>query len=87
MLDPESEETMNLSEIGRDVSIFLGGNYVNRFNMQGRSYKVIPQVNRKNRLNLHLILHYDIQNNQTFNLFIQQIIKVYKQSIKMKLNE
>ena len=53
MIDHEKIGTMglNLSEIGRDVSIFLGGNYVNRFNMQGRSYKVIPQVNRKSRLN------------------------------------
>lgn len=53
MIDHEKIGTMglNLSEIGRDVSIFLGGNYVNRFNMQGRSYKVIPQVNRSNRLN------------------------------------
>jgi multidrug efflux pump len=28
----------------------LGGNYVNRFSIQGRSYKVIPQVQRVNRL-------------------------------------
>ena len=29
----------------------LGGNYVNRFSIQGRSYKVIPQVKRAERLN------------------------------------
>src|SRR5262249_43906566 len=28
----------------------LGGNYVNRFSIQGRSYKVIPQVKRDQRL-------------------------------------
>ena len=28
----------------------LGGNYVNRFSIQGRSYKVIPQVKRAERL-------------------------------------
>jgi len=28
----------------------LGGNYVNRFSIQGRSYKVIPQLKRENRL-------------------------------------
>src|SRR5712664_2238830 len=28
----------------------LGGNYVNRFSIQGRSYKVIPQVQRAERL-------------------------------------
>jgi multidrug efflux pump len=28
----------------------LGGNYVNRFSIQGRSYKVIPQIKRADRL-------------------------------------
>ena len=29
----------------------FGGNFVNRFNIAGRSYKVIPQVQRAGRLN------------------------------------
>jgi len=42
---------LNLEKVGADLSALLGGNYVNRFNIQGRSYKVIPQVKRVNRLN------------------------------------
>jgi multidrug efflux pump len=34
----------------KDLSTLLGGNYVNRFSIQGRSYKVIPQVKRAERL-------------------------------------
>jgi multidrug efflux pump len=41
---------VNLSETGADLSTLLGGNYVNRFSIQGRSYKVIPQVKRAERL-------------------------------------
>jgi multidrug efflux pump len=41
---------VNLSETGADLSTMLGGNYVNRFSIQGRSYKVIPQVKRDRRL-------------------------------------
>jgi multidrug efflux pump len=41
---------VDLSEAGRDLSILLGGDYVNRFSIQGRSYKVIPQVKRSERL-------------------------------------
>jgi len=41
---------VNLSETGSDLSTLLGGNYVNRFSIQGRSYKVIPQVKRAERL-------------------------------------
>lgn len=42
---------LNLQQVGADLSTMLGGNYVNRFSIQGRSYKVIPQVKRDQRLN------------------------------------
>jgi multidrug efflux pump len=41
---------VDLSQAGQDLSTMLGGNYVNRFSIQGRSYKVIPQVKRVGRL-------------------------------------
>jgi len=41
---------VDLGQAGRDLSVLLGGNYVNRFSIQGRSYKVIPQVKRSERL-------------------------------------
>ena len=41
---------VDLSQAGQDLSTLLGGNYVNRFSIQGRSYKVIPQVKRTERL-------------------------------------
>jgi multidrug efflux pump len=42
---------LNLQRVGADLSAMLGGNYVNRFNTAGRSYKVIPQIKRTERLN------------------------------------
>jgi multidrug efflux pump len=42
---------LNLQQVGYDVSAMIGGNYVNRFNIAGRSYKVIPQIKRSSRLN------------------------------------
>jgi multidrug efflux pump len=41
---------LNLQQVGADLSTMLGGNYVNRFSNQGRSYKVIPQIKRTERL-------------------------------------
>jgi multidrug efflux pump len=41
---------VDLSQAGRDLSTLLGGDYVNRFSIQGRSYKVIPQLKRSERL-------------------------------------
>ena len=42
---------LNMSDVGADLSALVGGNYVNRFNFAGRSYKVIPQLKRVERLN------------------------------------
>ncbi|MEC9227801.1 MAG: efflux RND transporter permease subunit, partial [Verrucomicrobiota bacterium] len=42
---------LDVQQVGRDLSAALGGNYVNRFSMDGRSYKVIPQISRTYRLN------------------------------------
>jgi multidrug efflux pump len=41
---------VNMQNIGAALATLLGGNYVNRFNLEGRSYQVIPQVPRENRL-------------------------------------
>ena len=48
--DKLRSQGVDLSEAGRDLSVLLGGDYVNRFSIQGRSYKVIPQVKRTGRL-------------------------------------
>jgi multidrug efflux pump len=48
--DKVRAQGVDLSQTGRDLGTLLGGDYVNRFSIQGRSYKVIPQVKRSERL-------------------------------------
>jgi len=48
--DKVRSEGVDLSQAGQDLGTMLGGNYVNRFSIQGRSYKVIPQMKRSERL-------------------------------------
>jgi multidrug efflux pump len=48
--DKLRSQGVDLSQAGLDLSTLLGGDYVNRFSIQGRSYKVIPQVARVDRL-------------------------------------
>lgn len=52
-IDRDKVAAMGLSmqDIGGDLAAMLSGGYVNRFSIQGRSYKVIPQVAREDRLN------------------------------------
>jgi len=42
---------LNLGQVGGDLGGMVGGNFVNRFDISGRSYKVIPQIERSGRLN------------------------------------
>jgi len=42
---------LDMQKVGADLSASIGGNFVNRFNIAGRSYKVIPQIKRVDRLN------------------------------------
>jgi len=42
---------LNMTTVGSDLGALMGGNYINRFDLAGRSYKVIPQIKRVNRLN------------------------------------
>ncbi len=48
--DKVRSQGVDMSQAGQDLSTLLGGDYVNRFSIQGRSYKVIPQVKRSERL-------------------------------------
>ncbi len=49
--DKVAELGLNLQSVGQDLSAAVGGNFVNRFSVAGRSYKVIPQLLRTERLN------------------------------------
>jgi len=54
VLDRDKIGSMGLTmqQVGSDLSAMLGGNFVNRFNLDGRSYKVIPQIERASRLSI-----------------------------------
>ena len=54
--DRAAELGLDLQSIGRELGSALGGGYVNRFSAFGRSYKVIPQLQRDERLNPEQVL-------------------------------
>jgi multidrug efflux pump len=49
--DKVAELGLNLQTVAQDLAAAVGGNFVNRFSVAGRSYKVIPQLLRAERLN------------------------------------
>ncbi|MEW5057773.1 MAG: efflux RND transporter permease subunit [Cycloclasticus sp.] len=50
--DRAADLGISMQDIGRNLSGYFGEGYVNRFSMQGRSYKVIPQVSEKDRFDI-----------------------------------
>ena len=52
---------ISMADIGGSLATLLGGNYVNLFDLYGRSYRVIPQVPRDYRLNESWLTRYQIR--------------------------
>jgi multidrug efflux pump len=59
--DKASQLGLKMSDIGSALASMLGGGYVNYFGLDGRSYKVIPQVQQFSRLNTDQLLNYYIK--------------------------
>jgi multidrug efflux pump len=49
---------VDMATLGNDLSAMMAGGYVNRFSMDNRSYRVIPQVAREWRLNPEQLENY-----------------------------
>src|SRR5208337_637318 len=56
-----NELGVTMENIGNTLALMVGGNYVNRFDLQGRSYQVIPQVPRAERLTPESLSNYYVQ--------------------------
>jgi multidrug efflux pump len=55
---------VNMQQVAADIGSLLGGGYVNYFNIQGNSYKVIPQVERVRRLNPEQLGNYYVSTGR-----------------------
>jgi multidrug efflux pump len=52
---------ISMKDVGINLARMLGGGEVNRFSLEGRSYKVIPQVDRRYRLDAKMLENYYIR--------------------------
>jgi multidrug efflux pump len=52
---------VNMQDVGSSLATLLGGNYVNRFDLYGHSYEVIPQVPRDYRLTSDWLSRYRVR--------------------------
>ena len=54
---------ITMADVGNSLATLLGGNYINLFDLYGRSYRVIPQVPREFRLDEDWLTRYQIRTN------------------------
>lgn len=52
---------LDLADVGRQLGILVSGNYANRFTLDGRAYKVIPQVGLDARSAASRLLDYKVR--------------------------
>lgn len=67
---------VSMADIANNLEPLLGGNYVNRFDISGRSYKVIPQVSDRFRAHPSMLRDYYIRSGAGELVPLSTLIKV-----------
>jgi multidrug efflux pump len=67
---------ITMADVGSTLALLVGENYINRFNLSGRSYEVIPQVPRADRLTGEQLSHYFVKTRSGGNVPLSTVISV-----------
>jgi multidrug efflux pump len=84
--DKASHLGLKMSDIGGALGAMLGGGYVNYFALDGRSYKVIPQVQQSSRLNTDQLLDYYVRAADGSSVPLSTVAKIVTKAIPQSLN-
>ncbi len=77
---------LKMSDIGGALSAMLGGGYVNYFGLDGRSYKVIPQVQQRYRLNANQLLNYYVRTAGGESVPLSTVARIVTHTAPQSLN-
>ena len=75
-----------MRDIGESLGAMLGGGYVNYFDLQGRSYKVIPQVEQRYRLNTNQLRNYYFKASNGTSIPFSTIVDLKTDVVPESLN-
>ncbi|MCZ6924864.1 MAG: efflux RND transporter permease subunit, partial [Rickettsia endosymbiont of Ixodes persulcatus] len=84
--DKASQFGLTMLEVGNILTSSLSQNYVNYFNFSGRSYQVIPQMNRDQRQNTDQLLNYYINTANGLSIPLASIAKLNSKIVPETLN-
>jgi multidrug efflux pump len=78
---------VSMQDLGGTLATLLGESEINRFTLEGRSYKVIAQVERPFRDNPDWLNNYYVKNAQGESLPLSTLIKVSDRARPRQLNQ
>jgi multidrug efflux pump len=84
--DKAAQLGLTMRDIGQTLGAMLGGGYVNYFDLQGRSYKVIPQVEQQYRLNTNQLRNYYFKTSSGMSIPFSTIINLKTEVVPESLN-
>jgi multidrug efflux pump len=77
---------LTMRDVGSALSTMLGGGYVNYFSISGRSYKVIPQVQQRDRLNADQLGNYYIRSASGAMVSAATIASIKTETVPESIN-
>src|SRR5476651_2331516 len=84
--DKAAQLGLKMSDVGTSLAWMLGGGYVNYFSLDGRSYKVMPQVEQASRLNADQLLNYYIKAADGTSVPVSTVASIVTKTIPESLN-
>jgi multidrug efflux pump len=84
--DKTAQLGLRMSDVGSSLSALLSGGYVNYFGLSGRSYKVIPQVQQRFRLNPQQLLDYYIKASDGSLVPLSTVASISTKTVPEALN-
>ena len=84
--DKAAQLGLTMSDVGGALASMLGGGYVNYFSLDGRSYKVIPQVQQSSRLNADQVLNYYVRAADGSSVPLSTIASITTKTVPQSLN-
>jgi multidrug efflux pump len=84
--DQAAQLGLTMQDVGGSLAAMLGGGYVNYFSLAGRSYKVIPQVQQRSRLNVDQLRDYYIRTTGGTVVPLSTIAKIEMTTVPESLN-
>ena len=76
---------ISMKEIGQTLGVILSEGYVSRFNLAGRSYKIIPQARSNFRQNADVIGQYFVYNKDGEQISLSALVDIEYTSVPAEL--